>query len=503
MRCTPLSVSPLVLFALLAGCAGQERTMTYSAPEGEIPFVSESELALEHFVRGQEAMDAQRVIEANRHFEAAAEADPNFAYAYLMAANTAASLEEFKTNLDRATVASETADEGVRLLIEIAGKGLENDARGQLELATELTETYPASPRAWVTLAQVQAGLEMTEEARASLQQAIEVDPDFAPAYEALRNAYQFSEPVDLAAAEANARKVVELAPEESNAHENLGDALRAQGKLEDARAAYERAAELAPEDAVPVLKMGHIDSFLGDYERARSTYDEAISKARRTERASFPNYKAFTWVHEGKPETAVERLGEIASAIDGMGLEPNQATGAKIFTLTNRAQIAIHHGMFDVARASLDERAELLMRQAEVVGTEEFRRGQRANIAVWNGILAAERGDFEAAGSALEEFQGLVDTARDPTAMNPGHYLMGLIALRQGNAAEAIPHLEQAPSGSQIAKYHLALAHERAGNATEARRLFREVANFNFNSVDFALVRTDALAKLEGSGTS
>lgn len=492
----------LFIFAWLAGCQPVEETMTYEAPEGEVPYGSESEEALQHFQQGQAAMDAQRFIEANRHFEAAVQADSAFAYGYLNAANTAASLEEFKTYLDEAAEHAETADEGVRLMIEIGQRGLDNDPQGQLELAQELTTTYPQSPRAWLTLAGIQAGLDMTAEARASVERAIEVDPDFAPGYEALRNSYQFSEPIDLAAAETNARRGVELTPEESNAHENLADALRAQGELEEARAAYARASELAPEDAVPVLKMGHIDSFLGNYEQARSEYDEAISKAREGEKATFPNYKAFTWVHEGQPERAVERLGEIVAEIDGMGLDPNQATGTKIFTLTNRAQIAIYHELFDVARQTLDQRAELMMQQADVVGTDEFRNGQQANVAFWNGMLAAKQGEIEAANAALEEFRGLVDTQRNPTAMDPGHWLMGAIALQQGNAAEAIPHLEQAPPGNQLAKFHLAVAHEQAGNAEEAARLFEEISNYNFNSVDFALVRNDALSRVEGTET-
>jgi hypothetical protein len=45
----------------------------------------------------------------------------------------------------------------------------------------------------------------------------------------------------------------------------------------------------------------------------------------------------------------------------------------------------------------------------------------------------------------------------------------------------------------SLFPRYQLGLAEQGAGNETEARRLFQEVADFNFNSVDFALVRADA----------
>ncbi|MFQ5679839.1 MAG: tetratricopeptide repeat protein [Gemmatimonadota bacterium] len=491
-------LAPVFLMAAVASCApGEEGEVSFSAPAGEIPVTSTSDEALHHFAEGQQAMDAGRFIEANKHFEQAVQADPAFAYGYLNAANSATSLEEFKTNLDEAAANAETADEGVRLLIQIGQKGLNSDVEGQLETANQLVEMYPESPRAWLTLAGIQTGLNDNEAARASMEKALEVNAEFAPAYEALRSSYLFSEPIDLGKAEENARRVIELTPEESNAHENLGDVLRARGRLDEARTAYAQAAELNTADAVPVLKMGHIDSFLGNYDQARAEYDEAIGRAREGERATFPNYRAFTWVHEGKPETAVEELGSLVTAIDDMGLAPDEAVGAKIFTLTNEVQIAIHHRMFDVARTALEQRAALMRGQTQIVGTEEFRRGQEADIALWNGILAAETGEYEAAQQAVATFSTLVEETRNPRAMEPAHYLMGLIALRQGDAAGAIPHLEQAVPGNMYMKYQLAVAQEMAGNAEEARRLFGEVAEFNFNSVNFALVRKTALEKV------
>lgn len=493
---------PFLLVGLLAGCAPTEEaeTMAFSAPPGEIPFTSESEDARRHFVAGQEAMDVGRFIEAREHFQAAVETDPSFAYAYLNAANSAASLAEYKTNLDHAAAHAEETDEGVRILIEIGAKGLDNDLEGQLALAEELVAKYPQSPRAWLTLSDIQTSLNRNEDARASASRALEVDPDFVPAYDALRSSYLFNEPRDIAKAEENARTIVELIPEESNAHENLGDVLRAQGRLEDARTAYALAAELDPADAVPVLKLGHIDSFLGNYQQARAEYDQAIALAREGERATFPNYKAFTWVHEGTPRVAVEELGKVLAGIDGLGLPADQARGTKIFTLTNQAQIAMHHRMFDVAERALAERAQLMLQGAEVVGTPEFRRGQEANITFWRGVLAANRGDFAAAQQAIQEFSRLVEPDRNPRKMEPAHYLMGLVALKQGNPQEAVPHLRQADLGNIYVKYQLAIALEQAGETEEARRVFQEVANFNFNSVGFALVRKDAVQRVESA---
>ncbi|MFQ5690771.1 MAG: tetratricopeptide repeat protein [Gemmatimonadota bacterium] len=494
---------PLFLLAALGGCSRVEKgaeTLSFAAPAGEIPIASASEDARHHFAEGQAAMDAGRIQEANHHFEEAVAADPTFAYGYLNAANTAASLEEFKTNLEAAEANAEMADEGVRILIQMARKGLEDDAEGQLELANRLVQTYPSSPRAELALAGIQSSLNQTADARASLAKAIELDPNFAPAYDALRFSYTFSEPRDLAAAETNARKVIELTPDESNAHENLGDVLRAQGRLEDARTAYARASELDPTDGVPPLKMGHIDSFLGNYGEARTEYDRAIELARDGQKPSFANYKAFTSAYAGDTKATVNELGEVLASIDDMGIPADQAIGAKIFTLTNQALCALDAGMTDVAETALAERARLLMIQADEVGTPEFRSGQEANVAYWNGRLAVAKGDLEAAEASAAENAQLLEPSNNPRKMEAYHHLMGAIRLAQKNYPEAVEHLQQANPADIYARYQLAVAQEGAGHAEEARRLFEYIASYNFNNPGYALVRNDAMRRIQGS---
>lgn len=79
---------------------------------------------------------------------------------------------------------------------------------------------------------------------------------------------------------------------------------------------------------------------------------------------------------------------------------------------------------------------------------------------------------------------------------MEPVHEMRGVISLLQGDYAEAVSHFEQGNPDNLYTKYQLALAHEGAGNATEARHLFGELADNNFNSVAFALVRQEAMQK-------
>jgi len=74
-------------------------------------------------------------------------------------ANTGNSLDEFKTNLARAESFAAQASDAEQLEIQIARKGLENDANGQLAAAQQLVAKYPQSPRAYLTLGNLETGL--------------------------------------------------------------------------------------------------------------------------------------------------------------------------------------------------------------------------------------------------------------------------------------------------------------------------------------------------------
>ncbi len=474
----------------LMGCAGTEAD-TADAP-GEIPLGSAAAEARGHFEAGQRALDVGRFREANEHFRAAVAADPAFTYAYLQVANSAASLDEYKEHLDLAAARLAEAPDGVRLQVEMGQRGLDGDLEGQLTLADRLVEAYPESPRAHVIRAGALQALDRHDEAREALQRSTELDADFLPGWDGLRFSYQDRRD-DLGQAEQHARRVVDLVPDESNAHENLGDVLRARGRLEEAGAAYRRASELDPQDGVPPLKEGHIHSFLGHYEMARAAYDRAIPLAREGEKVSFPVYRAFTRVHAGEHAAAVQELRQILDGVDGLGLAADRARGAKLFALQNLIMVAAHGGDFPAAERALTERSRLQAEQAELVGTEEFRMNQRIGSAALAGLVAVRKGDLEAGTARARECMEAANRPGNPRAAEPCHALMGLVSQARGNAREAIAHLEQADTNDIYVKYHLALAHEAAGDADRARSLMGEVATFNFNSVEFALLRRDA----------
>ncbi len=460
----------------------------------ELPITTTSDDARDHFVQGQRALDMFRFIDAHQHFEMAVEADPTFAHAYLNKANSSPSLDGFKTDLDRAKQYAQQASDGERLLIEITQKGFDSDIEGQLASANELVQLHSTSPRAWLTLAGVQSVLNNHDEARASMNKAAELSPNLATTHMQLGISYLFNEPRDFAKAEESMLKAVESEPNEPNPHDNLGDVYRAQGELEKARDEYTRAAELDPTNASPPQQRGHVNSFLGDFDEARADYDLAISLGRSNEPAAYGVYRAFVSVHAGQPDAAIDELNGLVNRIDAMGID--EPTGNKIFALTSAALIGMHTGNLDAAEEALEQRTGLMRTQIATVGTDEFTRSQEANMAYFDGLFAARRGDYDLANTKIAEFTELVEPDANPRKMEPAHEMMGLVSLLQGNGAEAVSHFELGNPNNFYTKYLLARSHEEAGHADVAKELYGEIAIYNFNSVGFALVRQEATEK-------
>jgi tetratricopeptide (TPR) repeat protein len=171
-----------------------------------------------------------------------------------------------------------------------------------------------------------------------------------------------------------------------------------------------------------------------------------------------------------------------------------------KVAALTNVVVIATHTRDRAAAEQALKQLAPLLMQQADEAGNPAFTRGQQAQIAYLEGWWAARRGAYAVAQKQADRISQLLAPDANPRKLEPMHQLEGLIALYQGKYRDAAAHLRQGNPLDPYIKYQLAVATEGAGEAAQAKRLYREVADYNFNALGFALVRKDAKEKAEGT---
>lgn len=498
----PTSLIAVFALVLIGACAPEQEEVEVAQPVAEpIPLTATSEEVEALLDEGHYLSDVGRVVEARGKFVAAADADPGCVQAHVYQAANALSFQEFQQALDAAANA-EGGNEGERKLVAIYQTFLTNDTEQGIALAEELVAMYPNSPRALTILAGLQAGNNEAEAARASYRRALDLDPEYAAALFGIAGNYLFAEPRDFEAAEQWADKAIAAYPDEAKAYELLGDVKRGQNDLEAALEAYNRASEVDPTLAVAHHKRGHINSFLGNIEEARAAYDRGVEAAAVENKANYAVFKAFTRIHEGDMEAAIDELVMLAEQVPDMGTPEDQIKGSQTFALNSAAQVALHAGMLDRAAELVEERNELAMAIAGDVGTEDAERLQKAACHQWDGLLAAYRGDEEGAAAEAAEIETLLAEDDNPRKMEGAHFALGVAALENEDFAAAVEHLRQADYRNNIyVRYQLALAEEGAGNTEEAAELFNHVATFNFNSVGFALAGRAAKEKAEELG--
>jgi tetratricopeptide (TPR) repeat protein len=471
--------------------------LTAIAAVQEIPITTSSAEARLSFDAGQAALDRGDAAQANDLFRTAVTLDPDFTYAWVNLSNVTFSTEEFNAALKGAEKGAGHASEGERMLLEFNKLFLTNNFDAQLTLAKQLTDKYPNAPRAWMVLAAAQGALNEFDEQRATLAKVTDLAPWFSPAAFTLAGSYLFNEPKDFTKSEKYYRSAIAIAPGNDMYYWALGDVYRGTNRLEDARRYYELALKLDPKDLTAPIKLGHVNSFLGHYDEARQDYDRGIAAGGPANAGFLVPFKSFTWVYAGEPEKAIQSLEKLVMDIDSFGAGKDQVLNAKVGALTSAATIAMFSQLYDEAERLLAMRTALMRENAKVVGTEVFSKIQEAQIAFFDGQLAAWRGDYKAAAKLAQKTADLVAGEGNARKMEPVHEVLGLIALRQKNYKKAVSELRLADQTQLHNKYLLAQALEATNGKDEAARLYKDVAENNFNTVDFALLRAPALKKV------
>lgn len=458
------------------------------------PMSTSSAAARMHAELGQRALDVGRATEAQKHFMEAVAADPTSAFAQLGYANAATSFGDYDTRLAAAVKLAATASLAERLQISIAQKAEVSDYTGAEGTARQLIAVAPRNPRSYLALANVQQQMGKEAEARTTLKKAISVAPNFSPSYRALAYSYMTSQPTDPAKAKPFVAKLVLLEPKEPQTFITQGSYYRATNQLPLARAAYTRAAALDPGESLPLQQRGHVESFLGNFDAARADYDAATKVAKDNEAGSYGMYRAFVAAYAGNPKQAIDELDQFVGQIDGMNLPA--PVDAKIATLSAEVQIALQSGDFESATRAIAQRTPLVREQVAKAADEKLKRLTEADIAYYDGLLAARQGDAATAKAKADEIMKIVAETADPQKDQPAHAILGVLALQQKEFATAASQLAQASPNNMFIAYERALALDGAGKKAEAKALFRKVAQFNFNSADEAATRSDAVKR-------
>jgi TolA-binding protein len=162
-------------------------------------------------------------------------------------------------------------------------------------------------------------------------------------------------------------------------------------------------------------------------------------------------------------------------------------------------AQIAYHNNEI----AKLKEVAAMIeplnIETGEYLGTAEAKLWEKENIIYNQATIDILEGKYDSAKEKAEEIKKTLDPIKDPTKLSDYDFLLGEISMKQKSYADAVSHFEKTNPTIIYNKYCLAMANEMNGNKNKANGLYKEVAEYNFNDIGYALVRNDAKKKSAG----
>ncbi|MCI0699111.1 tetratricopeptide repeat protein [candidate division KSB1 bacterium] len=487
---------------------------TIAGAQGEIPLTTKSDEARKIFVEARQLSENFRLNEARELFSKAIEKDPNFALVHLYRAFTAASAMDRQKHLQHAVPLAPKVSEGERLMIEATQAQADNNPVKAVQLWEQLAQKFPNDKRAHYFLGAAYYGRDEDDKAIAEFDQAIKIDKDFAPTYNLL--GYTYYQKGDYGKAEEAFKNYIRLVPSEANPYDSLADLYAKIGRHDEAITNYKKAAELNPKFAFSQRKIGSNLVFMDKYDEGREAYRKTM-EMETTPSGKLADMAAIarSYVYEGKHQQALEE-NEKATRVGVPHVAPHEflyrqalEENEKVLQIATKEglpewQAGTHSANCDIYIETGDfaKAEQSLMECRKVVTSSNLSPAIKENFAKGalfdEALIAAKRKDFTKAMAKADEYKAKIDVGKDPKEMENHHALLGRVYFEKGDYGKAIEHLGQANQENPYTLYLLAVAESKAGDKVKAAELFKKVANWNEDSLNYAFVRSKALMAMK-----
>jgi tetratricopeptide (TPR) repeat protein len=456
----------------------------------ELNCTTSSSEALEQFRIGLFYADAGDYMISRVYFNNAMELDPYFALAFAYHAIGSPTIEEFVSDTRNALIQLHRVNAFEEMLILINETYITGDYNKRFELADRLTQLFPDNARAWVRMGKILQERNATEDARTIFEKARTLAPDWMGPYMLLGDSYSNYEPVDLEKSIEYYVQVEKMYPEVSYVHIQIGNAYRALNNPNKANIEYEQALTENPSDWMAFMMNGRINTLLGNYEEARSDY--AIARSYSQDAIQTYTLEALTYIYEGNPDKCLEWLEGKILLIDSLNIEDNRKRSLKYFDATASGWIALHYNKPDHFKLAREIHNETGLEMAEFIESPNIINNIKAENILWEGLEATLSGYYEAAIVKACEIKMLVREDDDPRILADYQFLFGYVMYNQGRYGKAIEYLEEGDPSWLYNKYCLAKAYQANGEPDMATKHFKEVAAYDNNEVEYALIRNE-----------
>jgi tetratricopeptide (TPR) repeat protein len=289
-------------------------------------------------------------------------------------------------------------------------------------------------------------------------------------------------------------RSIAKDYPGERVVHVILGQVLAGLGRLDEARASYEKAIEVDGSTPRAHTLAANLYLLQGDYAKARTTLEGVLPNMPKNAAPTQARYGiAFSHLYEGNPDKALATLNTLVDEYKKSGA----AEGfPEVFIWNSIARIHLENGQYD-------EAMKAYAKGYESVPGSKIDEEQKT---IWYGRLhhgrartLARMGKHEEAWQQAEAIKKMIDDGgeKGKPFIPAWHYVAGYLMLEKGDFKAAIDHLTQADKDDPFHQLLLARAYEKAGDKENAKKIYQVVVSSNANGLERALSYREAKQKL------
>jgi tetratricopeptide (TPR) repeat protein len=283
--------------------------------------------------------------------------------------------------------------------------------------------------------------------------------------------------------------------PEERMVQMLLGQVYTGTGKLDEARAAFERAAQIDGSTPRVYTFLGNIALLKGDYAKAHELFKVSLSKKAPNTAPFGPSYgNAYLYVYEGNIKEAIKTLEAYADEYVKTGQEK---VFPSVFIWNSIARLHLEYGDANQA-IKYYEKGYATVPNSTIDDLQK---------KIWLGRLhhgkgraLAKLGKTDAAWQEAELIKKMIEEGgEDGKQFWPSyHYIAGYLKLEAGQTDEAIEHLKQQDLTDPFHKLLLARAYDKAGNTAEAQKLYKEITEYSQVTIERAIAYPEAKKRLK-----
>jgi len=283
--------------------------------------------------------------------------------------------------------------------------------------------------------------------------------------------------------------------PEERMVQMLLGQVYTGMSKLDEAKAAFERAAQLDGSTPRVYTFLGNIALLKGDYSKAHELFKVSLAKKAPNSAPFGPNYgNAYLYIYEGNIKEAIKTLEAYGNEYVKTGQEK---VFPSVFIWNSIARLYLEYG-------DANEALKYYEKGYATVPNSTIDDMQKK---IWLGRLhhgkgraLAKLGKTDDAWKEAELIKKMIEEGgEDGKQFWPSyHYIAGYLKLEAGDTTEAIEHLKQQDLTDPFHKLLLARAYDKAGNAAEAQKLYKEITEFSQVTIERAIAYPEAKKKLK-----